>query len=78
MKAEFSHRVIDYYENTRAGKGGVVLDDRSKIEADVVVAADGVGTKSFSLVAGRKVEARSSGYAIFRTAYPVEYALVDS
>ncbi|MCJ1419423.1 hypothetical protein MMC32_005778 [Xylographa parallela] len=41
-------------KNTRAGKWGVVLDDRSKIEADVVVAADGVGTKSFSLVAGRK------------------------
>ncbi|MCJ1436611.1 hypothetical protein MMC27_005991 [Xylographa pallens] len=78
VKAEFSHRVVDYYEETAAGKGGVVLDNGSKIDADVVVAADGVGTKSFSLVAGRKVEARSSGYAIFRTAYPVKYALVDS
>ncbi|MCJ1405849.1 hypothetical protein MMC11_009079 [Xylographa trunciseda] len=77
VQPEFGQRAIDYYEDSTTGKGGVVLDNGSRLEADVVVAADGLGTKSFSLVVGRKVAARSSGYAIFRTAYPVEYALAD-
>ena len=78
VQTEFNHRVVDYYEDTTVGKGGVVLDNGNKVEADIVVAADGLGTKSYNLVVGRKVAARSSGYAIYRTAYPVEYALVDS
>lgn len=69
--------MVDYYEDTAAGKGGVVLESGERLEADLVVAADGLGMKSYSLV-GQKVAARSSGYSIYRTAYLVEYALVDS
>lgn len=74
---EFNHRVVDYYEDIGSAKGGIILDNGEKLEADLVIAADGVGTKSYNLVAGRKVQAESSGYAIFRTAYPVELALAD-
>jgi 2-polyprenyl-6-methoxyphenol hydroxylase-like FAD-dependent oxidoreductase len=77
IEVEYGHRVVDYYEDVKAGKGGVVLDNGDKIEADLVVAADGVGTKSHKLVTGHQVRARSSGYAIYRTAFPVEVAFAD-
>lgn len=77
VQVEWDHRVIDYYEEIEAGKGGCILDSGEKLEADLVIAADGLGTRSHKLVVGRKIEARSSGYAIYRTAYPVELALAD-
>jgi 2-polyprenyl-6-methoxyphenol hydroxylase-like FAD-dependent oxidoreductase len=77
VQVEWKHRVVEYYEDLATGKGGVVLDSEEKLEADLVVAADGLGTKSHKLVVGKKIEARSSGYAIYRTAYPVDFALVD-
>jgi len=36
-----------------------VLDSGEKLEADLVVATDGVGTRSHGLVVGRMVEAKS-------------------
>jgi 2-polyprenyl-6-methoxyphenol hydroxylase-like FAD-dependent oxidoreductase len=78
IEVEYSRRVVEYYEDVSSNEGGVVLDDGLRIQADLVVAADGLGTKSGMLISGRNVEARSSGYAIFRTAFPVERALVDS
>jgi len=78
VQVEWNHRVINYYEDIENGKGGCVLDSGEKLEADLVIAADGIGTRSHKLVVGQKVEVRSSGYAIYRTAYPVELALADS
>lgn len=73
IEVVYNERVVEYYENATAGKGGVVLES----EADLVIAADGLGTKSYKLVVGQEVEAKSSGYAIYRAAYPVEHALAD-
>ena len=42
-----------------------------------MVAADGAGTKSYILTMGEQVDAKGSGYAIYRTAYPIELALAD-
>jgi len=75
IEVEYGRYVVAYFESE--AKGGVILKSGEKIEADLVVAADGVGTKSHLLVAGKKIEAKSNGYAIFRTAYPVELALAD-
>ncbi len=77
MGVEYNQRAIDYYENETIGKGGVVLEGSIKREADLVIAADGLGTESYKLVVSHEVEAKSSGYAIYRTAYPVEHALAD-
>ena len=55
----------------------MVFKDGSRHEAYLVVAADGVRSPSWSLVAGHPVPARSSGGAIYRTAFPVEIAMVD-
>lgn len=74
---EFEKEVIDYYEDATTKKGGVILQDGSKHEADLVVAADGLRGRSWNLIAGKPVPAKSSGGAIYRTAYPVELAIKD-
>ncbi|KAF2013035.1 FAD/NAD(P)-binding domain-containing protein [Aaosphaeria arxii CBS 175.79] len=72
VSVEFNRRVVDYYEDEEKGKGGCVTDDGKRYEADVIIAADGVGSKSQKLVGGQ-VRARPSGRAMWRAAFPVEY-----
>ncbi|SPO06485.1 uncharacterized protein DNG_09175 [Cephalotrichum gorgonifer] len=55
--------------------GGVVLHEGRRLTADVVVAADGVGTKSWALVVGRKDPPISSGFVLYRVTFPVAPAL---
>lgn len=74
---EYGKEVVDYFENAQGGQAGVVLEDGSKHSTDLVIAADGVRSPSWGLVAGQPVANRSSGNAIFRVAYPVEHALTD-
>lgn len=68
---EFNRKVVDFFEDESRGKGGCITDDGKKYEADVVIAADGVGSKSQKLVGGQ-VRARSSGRAMWRAAFPRE------
>ncbi|KAF6226886.1 hypothetical protein HO133_008327 [Letharia lupina] len=72
IEVEYGQRVIEYLEDAAARKAG-----GGKLEADLVVAADGAGTKSYILTMGEQVDAKGSGYAIYRTAYPIELALAD-
>ncbi|KAK0206683.1 hypothetical protein DFS33DRAFT_611258 [Desarmillaria ectypa] len=65
--------VQDYSETPE--NGFAILEDGSKLEADLVIAADGVGGKGWGLISGKKEEPVSSGYAIYRTTFPLEYAL---
>lgn len=69
VQIEYGCRVTEYYEDDT--KAGIVLDDGRRLEADVVVAADGIGTKSHKLVNDHDIRARSSGWASFRAAFPV-------
>ncbi|EON65625.1 hypothetical protein W97_04864 [Coniosporium apollinis CBS 100218] len=71
ISIKFNQRVVDYFEDEGKGKGGVVTEDGQRYEADVVIAADGVGSKSQRLVGG-EVRARSSGRAMWRAAFPIE------
>jgi len=77
LTVEYDKEVVDYFEDEASDRAGVVLKDGSRFEADLVVAADGLRSPSWQLVAGKPVPARSSGDAIFRVAYPVELALAD-
>lgn len=77
IEIEFGKGVVDYFEDERLKKGGVVLESGEKCTGDVVVAAEGWHGKSWGLIAGEPVPAKSSGTAIFRAAYPVELALKD-
>jgi len=70
VKVEFGKRVVDYFEEDN--KAGIITDAGERYEADVVIAADGVGSKSQKLVGGQ-VRARSSGRAMWRAAFPIEH-----
>ncbi|TVY43407.1 FAD-dependent monooxygenase [Lachnellula occidentalis] len=73
----FGTRVVDYFEDGENQKAGVILENGDKLEADIVIAADGVGTKSNKLVNGHDIRAYPSGFSIFRTAFPIDIALSD-
>ncbi|KAK0230649.1 maackiain detoxification [Armillaria fumosa] len=61
-----------------AEKGFIILREGSALEADLVIAADGVGGKGWSLVSGKKEEPVSSGYAIYHTTFPLEHAALKN
>lgn len=65
-------KVIKYFEEEH--QAGVETDDGRQFRADVVVAADGIHSRSWQLVVGTKEEPISSGYAVFRTAMPTSHA----
>jgi 2-polyprenyl-6-methoxyphenol hydroxylase-like FAD-dependent oxidoreductase len=71
VSVEFNRKVVDYFEDEKTGKAGCTTDDGKVYEADVVIAADGVGSKSQKLVGGQ-VRARPSGRAMWRAAFPRE------
>ncbi|KAI9163992.1 FAD-dependent monooxygenase fsr3 [Paramyrothecium foliicola] len=73
IQVEFSAAVKEYFEEGEFG--GVVLEDGRRILADLVVAADGAGSRSCHLVIGRKEVAISSGFAVYRVTFPVGPAL---
>ncbi|KAK0448001.1 hypothetical protein EV421DRAFT_107486 [Armillaria borealis] len=75
ISVEHGISVEDYSETV--DKGCAILADGTKLEADLVIAADGVGGKGWGIVSGKKEEPISSGYAIYRTTFPLEYALKD-
>lgn len=68
IEIEYGSKVVDYFEDEDGG--GVELEDGEKITAELVVAADGIGSKSNKLVGG-EVRARSSGRAMWRAVFPV-------
>lgn len=72
VKIDFNSHVVDYFEDAEKGKAGVVTKDGKTYEADMVIAADGVGSKSQKLVGGQ-VRAKSSGRAMWRAAFPIEH-----
>ncbi|KAH6665604.1 putative 3-hydroxybenzoate 6-hydroxylase 1 [Halenospora varia] len=71
IPVEFGQNVVDYFESAETRKGGVVTKEGKTYEADLVIAADGVGSKSQKLVGGQ-VRAVQSGRAMWRAAFPIE------
>ncbi|KAI1170147.1 hypothetical protein F4777DRAFT_595441 [Nemania sp. FL0916] len=69
---QFGKKVVDYREDTSREKAIAITDQGEQFEADVVIAADGVGSKSQKLVGG-EVRARSSGRAMWRAAFDSEH-----
>lgn len=74
---EYGKRVHEYYEDLNNKRAGVILEDGQKLEADVVIAADGIGSKSSRAILGHEVPARPSGFSIYRAAFPLETAFAD-
>jgi len=78
ISVTFSSHVSQYFQAQDEAKAGVITDAGERFEADLVVAADGVGSKSWKLIQGSQSEARSSGFAVYRTAFPTEVAHADA
>ncbi|KAJ5668922.1 hypothetical protein N7462_009992 [Penicillium macrosclerotiorum] len=57
-------RVTQYFEDEN--QAGIILEDESKVTADVIIGADGVRSKARELVLGYFDKPKSSGYAVFR------------
>ncbi|KAF5688103.1 hypothetical protein FCIRC_2077 [Fusarium circinatum] len=77
IHVEWGCKVVEYWEDVEGCAGGVVLENGEKRTADIVVAADGLRTKSMSIVPGMPDQLTTSGKAIYRAGYPVEHALKD-
>jgi 2-polyprenyl-6-methoxyphenol hydroxylase-like FAD-dependent oxidoreductase len=68
-------KVTGYWETD--DQGGVELARGGILRADMVVAADGIHSKSWTLVSGKEPKIYPSGLAMFRAAFPVKHALSD-
>ncbi|PWY89450.1 FAD/NAD(P)-binding domain-containing protein [Aspergillus sclerotioniger CBS 115572] len=77
VDVEYGHRAVKYFEDGPTGRGGIVLENGDRMDADIVIAADGVGSRSTRVTMGREIKARPSGEAMYRTAFPVEIAMAD-
>ncbi|ETI19892.1 hypothetical protein G647_08907 [Cladophialophora carrionii CBS 160.54] len=73
----WGRRVVEYYEDEAVGLGGVVLESGEKLEADVVIAADGIKTNSGKLIAGYTPEPKDSGQSIYRAGYSPDFTRDD-
>lgn len=73
IPVEFSATAADFFEGE--DHGGVIMSDGRRLTADVVVAADGVGTKSWASVVGSKDAPISSGFILYRVTFPAAPAL---
>lgn len=77
LKVNYGRCVRDYFEDETAGKGGVIFESGEVHVADIVVAADGLKSRSEILIAGEHTPTKPSGMSIYRTAYPRELAMQD-
>lgn len=69
------HRVENYWETEEAA--GIILEDGTKIEGDVVIGSDGVRSKARTLVLGYEEKPKSSGHAVWRAWFSNEDMLAD-
>ncbi|KAI1107900.1 FAD/NAD(P)-binding domain-containing protein [Jackrogersella minutella] len=68
----FGVTVNGYEEDTTKGNATAVASDGRRFTADVVIAADGIGTKSHAVTLGKPVKAMKTGYVTYRIMYSTE------
>ncbi|KAE8164973.1 hypothetical protein BDV40DRAFT_286641 [Aspergillus tamarii] len=74
----FGVGVTKYLEDSARGVAIIHSDVGREMSADIVVAADGLGTKSHSVVLGYPTRAISTGYCVDRAAYPDDGTATES
>ena len=74
VSVTFGQRVLEYYEDLKASKAGVVTTSGTHHQADLVVAADGVGSRSSKIILRNDSRPKNSGFAVYRTAFPTGIA----
>lgn len=71
----FGKRVLEYYEKPENGIAGCITDEGERFEGNLVVAADGVVSKSWLAVSGQNTKPKSSGFSVYRVVYPTKLAM---
>lgn len=61
-------QVASYEEDDEAKKGKAIASDGTIYEADIVLAGDGLGSRSHTITLGKPVRAVGTGYSIYRAA----------
>ena len=74
ISVTFGKRAVDYWEDLERNRAGIITDEGERIEGDLVVAADGVASKSWKAVSGQDNQPKSSGFSVYRVAYPTKLA----
>jgi len=72
----FGHNVENYQEDPSRGKASVTVNGGT-VEADVVVAADGVKSRARQYVLGYNDQPKSSGYSVYRAWFDAKERGVD-
>ena len=74
----FGKRVVEYSESLETNQATAITDKGEIFTADLVVVADGIGTKAGKAVGGVESKAMGSGYSVYRVTYPTEVLYQDS
>ncbi|KAF2122594.1 hypothetical protein BDV96DRAFT_593117 [Lophiotrema nucula] len=75
VQINLGHRVENYFETSESA--GIILDDGTKVEGDVVIGSDGVRSKARTLVLGYEDKPKSSGYAVWRAWFSNKDMMAD-
>ncbi|KAL8677814.1 MAG: hypothetical protein Q9186_005794 [Xanthomendoza sp. 1 TL-2023] len=73
IEVRYRQHVVEFLE--KDDKAGVKLADGEVLHADIVIAADGIRSRSWTIVGGVEPRTYSSGSAIFRCAYSTSLAM---
>lgn len=73
----WGQRIVDYFEDLEANKAGCIAESGKRFEADMAIAADGVSSLSWKAVSGQNEKPKSSGFSVYRVAYPTKLAYGD-
>ncbi|KAI0455921.1 FAD/NAD(P)-binding domain-containing protein [Xylaria acuta] len=74
----YGRKAVGYEEDVSSGKARVLTASSEVFIGDVVVAAEGIGTKSHEIVTGSPVPFVNSGYAIMRGAFSPSFIAPNS
>lgn len=74
----FNQLVTEYHDSHTEERPYVMTSSGERFEADVVVAADGVGSKVTKAIGGTDMKAVSSGWSVYRVTYPTRILETDN
>ncbi|TDZ20003.1 FAD-dependent monooxygenase mdpD [Colletotrichum orbiculare MAFF 240422] len=72
ISVTFGVNIIEYIENAKDGSATAVASDGTRYTHDIVVAADGLGTKSHKAVMGEVIRAVPTGFVVCRIFYRLD------
>jgi flavin-dependent dehydrogenase len=72
VEIQYSMKVVSFGEDEVEGKAYCETEGGDEFEADVIIVADGIGSRSQNITGGQK-RANRSGRAIWRAAFPATH-----